>query len=337
MSTASVIPIAATGIALVVVVLSPSWPKILEPQHASAPLVRRTHVCWALVSSSCAQRFSQTPRVHGDPNEQTLPQRPQLVAELAVAVSQPFAVLMSQLEKPGLHAVMPQTPAVQLPIALAGAHVRPQAPQCAVDREVSASQPFAAIVSQLAKPGLHTPTLHVPIVHTAVALEGAHSLPHAPQCVSELVSDVSQPLVALPSQSPKPALHAPIRHVPPTHEVVALGRLQARPQAPQCAAVVLRSVSQPLAALPSQLPRPIAQVVVPQTPIVHAGVPVIEEHALPQVRQCATELLRSASQPLALFVSQLPKPALQLRSVHVPIVHAESALARLHERPQAPQ
>ena len=69
----------------------------------------------------------------------------------------------------------------------------------------------------------------------------------------------SQPLAAIRSQSRKPAAQAAIAHAPAAQVVVALGSAHARPHAPQLAALVVRSASQPLAAEPSQSPNPPAQ------------------------------------------------------------------------------
>ncbi len=63
---------------------------------------------------------------------------------------------------------------------------------------------------------------------------------------------VSQPLAGLPSQSPKPALQLATVHAPAAQPATPLAAAQPRPQAPQCDTVVRTSVSQPLAALPSQ-------------------------------------------------------------------------------------
>jgi hypothetical protein len=58
---------------------------------------------------------------------------------------------------------------------------------------------------------------------------------------------------ASPSQLPKSAAHA-IAQVPARQAGVPLAALHAAPHAPQCAGVDESAVSQPLAALPSQLP-----------------------------------------------------------------------------------
>jgi hypothetical protein len=50
-----------------------------------------------------------------------------------------------------------------------------------------------------------------------------HALPQAPQLALSEAMLVSQPLVGTPSQSAKPALHAPGAHVPDEHVAPALG------------------------------------------------------------------------------------------------------------------
>jgi hypothetical protein len=69
-----------------------------------------------------------------------------------------------------------------------------------------------------------------------------------------VLSRVSQPLDAEPSQLPHPLLQAPITQLPVAHEPVALAGAQATPQAPQFV-LVLSDASQPLVrASLSQLP-----------------------------------------------------------------------------------
>ncbi len=62
----------------------------------------------------------------------------------------------------------------------------------------------------------------------------------------------SQPLAALPSQSPKSGLHVATAHAPAVQVAVALAREQALLQRPQWAVDVRVSASQPLAVIPSQ-------------------------------------------------------------------------------------
>jgi hypothetical protein len=95
--------------------------------------------------------------------------------------------------------------------------------------------------------------MHVPLLQLAPA---AHARPHIPQLVALVLRLVSQPLAALPSQSPKPALQLS-PHAPAAHVAVALApAAHILPHIPQFAALVRRSISQPLTALPSQLPKP---------------------------------------------------------------------------------
>jgi hypothetical protein len=69
------------------------------------------------------------------------------------------------------------------------------------------SQPLDALPSQSPKPALQVKS-HLPALHVVVALARAgQAFPHIPQCVVDVFTLVSQPLDALPSQSPKPGLH----------------------------------------------------------------------------------------------------------------------------------
>ena len=82
----------------------------------------------------------------------------------------------------------------------------------------------------------------------------AHARPHAPQFSRSVAVLTSQPFVAIPSQLPKPALHVKPQ-APAEQVVVALARAgQTFPHLPQWIGLVAKFASQPLAALPSQLP-----------------------------------------------------------------------------------
>lgn len=85
-------------------------------------------------------------------------------------------------------------------------HTVVQLPQCWVEMPVLVSQPFEALPSQSAKPALQVPRVHTPAVHRAVAFENVQADPHAPQFAVVSVG-VSQPSLATPLQSPKPAAH----------------------------------------------------------------------------------------------------------------------------------
>jgi hypothetical protein len=131
---------------------------------------------------------------------------------------------------------------------------------------------------------------HAPAVHDIPA---PHALVHEPQCAVLDVTSVSHPLAVFPSQSPRPGMQVhtpavqtcPVGHACPhapqccgsfcvsahalVHSVVPLGHMlvhcpdaqigaaleHAMVHDPQCAAISVLA-SQPLAALPSQLPQP---------------------------------------------------------------------------------
>jgi hypothetical protein len=105
--------------------------------------------------------------------------------------------------------------------------------------------------SQSPKPLLHASVAQLPEAQLVTAFAREHGALQAPQSWLVFVL-VSQPLFTLPSQSPKPTLHAVVVQVPVAHDAVALGRLHAVPHAPQLAAV-RSDVSQPLTAEASQL------------------------------------------------------------------------------------
>jgi hypothetical protein len=84
-----------------------------------------------------------------------------------------------------------------------------------------------------------------------------HACPQVPQLALELVTLASQPLAALPSQSPKPPAHARTQALA-RQAPVALGALaQTTPQPPQLEALAAVATSQPLATLPSQSAKPV--------------------------------------------------------------------------------
>src|SRR4029079_6708467 len=147
---------------------------------------------------------------------------------------------------------------------------------------------------------------------------------------------VSQPLAALVSQLPKPALQVPSVQLPPGQVSLAFARSHSTPQLPQLA-VVVSEVSQPFPVLPSQSPRPGEQPEIPHVPFTQFGVPPVAEQMLPQVPQLVMSVLRVLSQPFVALPSQLLKPALQAPSVQVPVAHDSLAFARSQVTPQPPQ
>jgi hypothetical protein len=143
---------------------------------------------------------------------------------------------------------------------------------------------------------------HTPAVQVAVPLESLQILAQLPQWVGSVLKLTSQPLLARPSQLPKPVLQE-IAQMPAEHEAVPLVEVQTFPQALQFETLVLRSTSQPLAALLSQLPKPEAHAIA-QAPLVQEGVPLAELHTVPQALQLFGSALRSTSQPVEALLSQ---------------------------------
>jgi hypothetical protein len=135
---------------------------------------------------------------------------------------------------------MMQMPVEQRALAFANAQAAPHAPQLpTVSSDVS--QPLAAFPSQLAKPGLQLMSVQVPVEQEALALFSEHWVPQEPQLLLVL-SGVSQPLAAKPSQSPNPgaqaSLHVPRSQKPPVTLVPSIG--QTVSQLPQLFALLWR-------------------------------------------------------------------------------------------------
>jgi hypothetical protein len=125
-----------------------------------------------------------------------------------------------------------------------------------------------------------------------------------------------------------------IVQTPPEHPGVPLAALQTFLHTPQLLTESRMSISQPLAALPSQFASPALHVMSLQTPPLHEGVPPWLEHALVHDPQLCT-VRRLVSQPLSGFPSQLPHPAVQTMP-HTPAVHVELPLVELHTWPHWP-
>jgi hypothetical protein len=139
---------------------------------------------------------------------------------------------------------------------------------------------------------------------------------------------VSQPLAVFPSQSPKPRLQRSW-HVPVEHDALWLAPGEhARPQPPQCARLVRRSVSQPLTVFPSQLPKPTLQVI-PQVELAQEGAALAAlGHTFAHAPQLVALCVVSTHIPLQRIVG-----AMQL-TAHVPI---EQLCPAGHALPHAPQ
>ena len=102
---------------------------------------------------------------------------------------------------------------------------RPHPPQFLRSVSVFASQPSAMSPLQSAKNPMHT-SPHLDASHRGASPVGAarHAAPHAPQFAALVERSVSQPFVASPSQSPKPA--AQVNPHAPAVQVAAAARAE---------------------------------------------------------------------------------------------------------------
>lgn len=181
---------------------------------------------------------------------QITPQPPQFVS-VFVEVSQPLPVPPSQFAKPALQVVSVQVPDAQLSPAFGMSQPSPQPPQF-VSELSAVSQPLASSPSQFAKPALHVSSVQLPLPHDEAAFDSEHIVPQLPQ-LAAVLSAVSQPFAASPSQLAKPLLQLETAQAPAVHASTEFARLQMVPQVPQFA-TVLSAVSQPFDESPSQLP-----------------------------------------------------------------------------------
>ena len=331
----------------------PSMPSQLpKPDAQAAPQVPATHAGAPLVTdaqtvpqvpqlvalvcvstqvpehdvSPVEQGGAQVPLTQTRPEAQVRPQAPQFEASV---VSETQAAP---------HTVCPAGQLTQLPLvqSCVEVHARPQAPQLVALVLVFTSQPSAAVRLQSSKPLAQAPTTQVPLAQACVeTLARAQRVPQAPQLLgSKLVS------VQLPEHtvSPAPQLTA---HVPAVQtwpdaqaaeEPVTLHR-------PQLALSVLRLVSQPLAATPSQFAKPAAHAPSTQLPAEHVAAALGKRHTTPQPPQFIVSAARTlTSQPSPAVPLQSAKPALHPPMAQRPLTQALTlALARAHTVPQPPQ
>jgi hypothetical protein len=97
---------------------------------------------------------------------------------------------------------------------------------------------------------------------------------------------------------------------------------------PQWLRSLVRLISQPFAALLSQLAKPPKQVM-PHWPVAHDGVPFVALQGELQAPQCAGSVFRLISQPSATLLLQLAKFVVQAM-LHVPPVQVGTPLLALH-------
>ena len=108
---------------------------------------------------------------------------------------------------------------------------------------------------------------HAPEVHTWLL---AHELPHPPQLRASL-----ERLTQLPPQNVVPGAHT-LAQLPLEHAVPGP---QLRPHDPQLPLLLARLVSHPLAAEPSQSPKPGTHAAMPHAPPAHIAVAKGSAHA----------------------------------------------------------
>jgi hypothetical protein len=201
------------------------------------------------------------------------------------------------------------------------------------------SQPLAGAPSQLPKPGSHAPRRQVASTHDAAALAKTQRFPQPPHWLTLVEKSASQPLLRLPSQLPKPPLHAIATQVPPAQVGDPFVLSQREPHAPQLFGLLLVFTSQKSLAMPLQS----ASGAVHIPPSMHdelaqnAVRPAPPEQRLPQVPQLVTSVATLVSQPSVGSLLQSRKPALHAPIVHTPDTQVGVALAKRQRLLHAPQ
>jgi hypothetical protein len=319
------------------------WPLLHAVLHApqfDELLLRFTSQPFALLASQLPNpelhESEHAPRLHvavAFAPLHTAPHPPQFPRLVLVFVSQPLFGRPSQFAKlpvqTGVH-----TPATQLVVPFAFVQAMPHPPQLLTSPVVGVSQPFFGLPSQSEKPAEQVGT-QVPPVHVVEPCALEQAMPHPPQLLMFVAKTASQPLTALPSQLPVPALHTGL-HAPAEHDVVPFGFVQFVPQAPQLPVLVFVFVSQPFDTLASQFPKPALQAI-EQEPSAQPAVPFVLLHTVPQPPQFVVLVCVFVSQPLVRLPSQFPKFVLQEEIAHALETHAGVALAKLHTFPHVPQ
>ena len=190
------------------------------------------------------------------------PQAPQLVLSVASVASQPLDGELSQSPKPGTQRCTVQLPDAQPSAAVCGsAQTVPHAPQ--FDGSMEVFEQYVAGATPQVTRGDAQVVPHTPPEHTRPAV---HVTPHAPQFALSVCVLTSQPSMATPLQSRKPALQVVTAHAPAVHVDAAFARTHARPHAPQFALSVCRLASQPDVASRSQSAKFAAQLATAHAP-----------------------------------------------------------------------
>lgn len=306
---------------LVSVVNEVSQPLVSMPSQFANPLLQEAvaHVPLRHVALALA-------RAHA------MPQPPQSTV-LRSDVSHPFASSASQSPKPAKQEPMRQLPLVQSAIAPARPHAVRQLPQSVVVRS-EVSQPFATLPSQSAHPASQLEIPQLPLEQSPLACAGAQARPHAPQLV-KVLTRVSQPLLVIPSQLPKPGTQSVSVQAPAAHDAVPLGNAQGTPHAPQFERLRIE-VSQPSAVDALQSSKPGEHVVTRQMPVEQSPVPEEGAQILSHAPQ-STLVVSGDSQPLSSRPSQSPQFRSQLAIAHVPVEQLEVEFGAAHSMAQPPQ
>jgi len=190
---------------------------------------------------------------------------------------------------------------------------------------------WLSLRSEQRSPQRVSPIPHVvaqaPREHTWPA---GHATPQAPQWARSYWT-----LTHVPAHAVWPSGQ---RHVPP--EQISIAR-HALPQRPQFERLFVRGVSQPLEALPSQFAKPSIHGPPTQRPASHrCALTPRAMHGRPHAPQLHASVSTSASQPLAAFMSQSPKPGRVAHpgTPHVPATQTPATPdAAGHALPQRPQ
>jgi len=250
-----------------------------------------------------------------------------------VLISQPLAALPSQLPKPALH-VIPQVPAGQVAVPLVVLQTVLQDPQCSGLLRL-VSQPLAGLLSQSPKPEAQA-IPQLPAVQVGVPPAVEHLVPQALQLLISVLRLTSQPLAGLPSQSLKPALHAPMAQVPLLQVAAALANAHLVPQALQLLTSVLRLTSQPLVLFgASQFPKPAVHAPIVQVLLTQLAAALVNAHLVPQPPQLFASFVVFVAQVAP--GGQVARPAPQVLYPHTPAVHTGVPPVVGHLVPQALQ
>jgi hypothetical protein len=137
----------------------------------------------------------------------TVPQPPQLLAEVRVSTSQPLAGLLSQSAKPGSHTAEHEEPVQVLVWCGPAAQRRPHEPQFIGSVAGADSQPLAGSWSQSACIASHV-VVQRPEAQTALPPAVLHGLPQRPQFIELLAVSTHEPPHAV-CPSPHAAAHTP--------------------------------------------------------------------------------------------------------------------------------